>query len=80
MALPVLSLQLGLINLGPGTYHAESIVHCEEDGELSLNFKSKIPGVSDTRISYVMTAGEDRGIYDVDTVEIISGVFTMARQ
>jgi len=80
MALPVLSLQLGLINLGAGIYAAESIIHCEDDGQLALNFKNKTPGVADTSVTYDMTAGEDRGIYDVDTVEIISGTFSMARQ
>ena len=80
MALPVLSLQKGLINLGVGTYHAESIIHCEEDGQLALSFKNKTPGISDTIVTYDMIKGEDRGIYDVDTVEIVSGTFSMARQ
>ena len=75
MSLPVLSLQQGLINLGAGTYQAESIIHCESDtGDLVLTWEDG------STTSYSMVRGEDRAIYDVITVEIVSGTFTMARQ
>ena len=74
MALPVLSLQKGLINLGAGTYSAESIIHCEDDGDIILTWEDE------TTDSYSMLAGEDRAIYDVETITINSGIFTMSRQ
>jgi len=82
MALPILSLQKGLVNLGTGTYPAESIIHCEADGDIKLTWKDGTPenGFTPTTTDYSMVAGEDRGIYDVAIVEIVSGTFTMAKQ
>ena len=80
MALPVLALQKGLVNLGAGTYTAESIIHCESDGDFTLTWNDATPNVPATTTSYSMIAGEDRGIYDADTIEITAGTFTMARQ
>ena len=82
MSLPVLSLQKGLINLGPGTYKAEAIIHCETDGELTLIWNDGTPenNFTPTTTSYTMEKGEDRATYDVDKVEIVSGTFTISRQ
>ena len=82
MSLPVLALQKGLINLGAGSYPAESVIHCEEDGDIILTWKDKSPenNFTPTTTSYSMVKGEDRAIYDVALVEIVSGTFTMARQ
>ena len=82
MALPVLSLQKGLINLGPGTYKAESVIHCEADGDVTLTWKDGSPenNFTPTTTDYSMVAGEDRAIYDVDLVTINSGTFTLSRQ
>ena len=74
MALPVLALQQGLINLGAGTYSAESIIHCEADGEIKLFWNDG------STTNYSMVQSDDRAIYDVKTVEIVSGIFTMSRQ
>ena len=82
MSLPVLALQKGLINLTSGTYPAESVIHCEEDGEIVLTWKDKSPenNFTPTTTNYSMVKGEDRAIYEADLVEIVSGTFTMARQ
>ena len=82
MALPVLALQKGLVNLGTGTYPAESVIHCEEDGEIVLTWKDGTPenNFTPTTTNYSMLKGEDRAIYDAELVEIVSGTFTMARQ
>ena len=82
MALPVLALQKNLVNLTSGTYQAESVIHCEADGDLVLTWKDGTPenGFVPTTTPYSMVKGEDRAIYDVALVEIVSGTFTMARQ
>ena len=74
MALPILSLQQGTINLGAGVYPAGSVIHCELDGSITLTWNDG------TTTVYAMVAGMDRGIYDAKTVEITSGTFTMANQ
>ena len=82
MALTVFPLQKGLINLGPGTYPAEAIIHCEADGDLVLTWNDATPenNFTPTTTNYSMITGDDRAIYDVDIVEIVSGTFTMSKQ
>ena len=76
MALPVFSLQPGLLNLTSGIHKAESILHCNLDGAVTLTWTT--PGVPPTTVNVL--EGQDFAIYEADTVEIISGDFHMSRQ
>jgi len=76
MALPVFSLQPGLLNLTTGTYKAESIIHCNLDGSITLNWTDQ----TKTPETIGMTIGQDFAIYEADTVEITAGDFHMSRQ
>ena len=74
MALPLLALQKGLINLGAGTYPAGKVIHCEADGGFTITWDDN------TTTPYTMVIGDDRAIYEAKLIEITSGTFTMARQ
>jgi len=76
MALPVFSLQPGLLNLTGGTHKAESVIHCNADGGFTLTWTN--PNVPPTDVT--MTVGQDFAIYEADTIEITSGDFHMSRQ
>ena len=58
-------LVIGKINIGAGTYKANSLIHCEADGSITL-----YDGVT----TYDFTAGMDRGYTGEFTVT--SGTFT----
>ena len=73
MALPTFSLQPGLLNLTSGVHQAESIIHCNEDGSISLNFNGIVENIE-------MKSGQDFAIYEADAVEINSGNFHMSNQ
>ena len=76
MALPVFSLQPGLLNLTTGTHKAESIIHCNLDGSITLNWTDQTKAPE----TITMTIGQDFAIYEADTVEITAGDFHMSRQ
>ncbi len=76
MALPVFSLQPGLLNLGAGVYKAESIMHCNIDGSITLTWTDTTKAPE----TVAMTAGQDFATYEADTVEITIGEFHMSRQ
>ena len=58
-------LIVGKINVGAGDYVANSLIHCEANGSITL-----YDGIT----TYDMTAGMDRGYSGVFTVT--SGTFT----
>ena len=58
-------LIIGKINVGVGTYKANSVIHCETDGSITL-----YDGVT----TYSFIAGMDRGYKGDFTV--VSGTFT----
>ena len=76
MALPVFSLQPGLLNLGLGIYKAESVIHCNQDGSITLTWTDQTKGQE----VVTMKEGQDFAIYEADLVEITAGDFHMSRQ
>ena len=68
-----LPLQQNKINVTSGTFAAVTIIHCEADGDITLNWPDG------TNTSYSMIAESDRFSYEAVSVTIVSGTFTLAK-
>ena len=73
MAINVLLLQKGLMNLTSGSFQGTTIAHCDADGDITITWDD------DTTDTYSMVAGQDVGTYDAKSVEVVSGTFTLCR-
>ncbi len=70
-------LRVGQIALGAGRKaYGNKIIHCEEDGDIELNWRPTTGGTIPTPTVYSMTAGEDRYSPDAEYVEVVSGSFS----
>ena len=67
-----LPLQQGMMDKTSGTFTDVTIVHCEQDGSIELEFND---GQKET---YTMIEGYDAMPIRAKTVKIVSGQFTLA--
>ncbi len=75
MALPSHSFQKGLTGLTTGEFKVKGSLYCHVDGTVNINWAD---GTSVDAL--VLLAGEQFFTYDVESVEIVTGTFSLARQ
>ena len=68
-----LPLQPGRLNLSTGTFTNVTIVHCQEDGDITLKWFNGEPDET-----YSMLSGEDVFVYEAETVTIVTGIFAIS--